>query len=183
MALRPIRLLGHPDLRTRCDAIEEPLSPGTLLVVDDLRDTLKWAKKEYGLGRAISAPQIGAPVRLVLVEFSKNRWVMINPEITDVGSEDFLVWDDCFSFPDLMVRVQRAYRISLTYVDMRGKQHSIDLDGALAELIQHEVDHVDGILAVDRAVGADPFQLKSEWVKRHKASERYSDPVPRQAVS
>ena len=83
MALRPIRLLGHPDLRTRCDAIEEPLSPGTLLVVDDLRDTLKWAKKEYGLGRAISAPQIGAPVRLVLVEFSKNRWVMINPEITD----------------------------------------------------------------------------------------------------
>ena len=100
-----------------------------------------------------------------------------------MGSEDFLVWDDCFSFPDLMVRVQRAYRISLTYVDMRGKQHSIDLDGALAELIQHEVDHVDGILAVDRAVGADPFQLKSEWVKRHKASERYSDPVPRQAVS
>jgi peptide deformylase len=66
------------------------------------------------MGRALAAPQIGAPVRVVFVEITgKQRWTMINPEITDVGSQDFLVWDDCFSFPNLLVRVTRAYRASL----------------------------------------------------------------------
>ena len=83
-------------------------------------------------------------------------WVLINPEIVEVGTEDFPVWDDCFSFPNLLVRVLRAYRIRVRYQDMRGETHEVDLEGDRAELLQHEIDHLDGVLAVDRAVRSAP---------------------------
>ena len=105
---------------------------------------------------------------------------MLNPEITDVGSADFIVWDDCFCFPNLYVRVTRAYQTTLTYTDLKGKAHTMHLEGAMAELLQHEIDHLDGILAVDRATGLDPFAYRTEWEKRHELSERYGSPRPRE---
>jgi len=105
---------------------------------------------------------------------------MINPEITDVGPDDFLVWDDCFSFPNLLVRVNRAYQITVSYTDPKGKQHTMDLQGPMAELLQHEIDHLDGIPALDRASGVDPFAFRSEWEKLHEAAERYGPPKPRE---
>jgi len=108
------------------------------------------------MGRALAAPQIGAPVRVVLVEIGKFRATMVNPEITDVGSEDFHVWDDCFSFPNLLVRVTRAHRATVRYTDMKGKVVTMELEGPMAELLQHELDHLDGILAVDQPTGLDP---------------------------
>lgn len=179
MAMRRIRLLGDPVLRIRCERVQDPKSPAVRLVADDLRDTLQAARKKYDMGRAMAASQIGAPVRLVFVQIGKQRWTMVNPEITDVGSEDFQVWDDCFSFPDLLVHVTRAYRITLSYADLKGKSHTLELEGAMAELLQHEIDHLDGILAVDRASGLDPFAFRTEWEKLHTAAERYSPPTPR----
>src|SRR2546430_17273577 len=180
MAARRIRQLGDPILRVRCTPVEDPKSPAVRLLSDDLRDTLRVAKKKYDMGRALSAPQIGAPVRVVLVETGKFRATMINPEITDVGSEDFLVWDDCFSFPNLLVRVNRAYQVTVTYTDPKGKPHTMELEGPMAELLQHEIDHLDGILALDRASGVDPFAFRSEWDKVHKPEERYGSPKPRE---
>lgn len=180
MAVRRIRQLGDPVLRIRCERVQESGSPATRLVADDLRDTLRAAKKKYRMGRALAAPQIGAPVRVVFVEVDKQRWTMVNPEITDVGPEDFEVWDDCFSFPNLLVRVTRAYRASLTYHDLQGKTHTMELEGEMAELLQHEIDHLDGILAVDRATGLDPFAFRSEWEKLHDPAERYGAPRPRE---
>src|SRR2546425_13134102 len=81
---------------------------------------------------------------IVFVQIDKQRWTMINPEITDVGPDDFLVWDDCFSFPNLLVRVTRAYQITVSYTDPKGKQHTMELEGPMAELLQHEIDHLDG---------------------------------------
>src|SRR5437773_2565403 len=153
MAVRRIRQLGDPVLRARCERVHDPMSAATRLIAVDLRDTLRAAKRKYGMGRALAASQIGAPVRIVIVEVDKQRWTMINPEITDVGPDDFLVWDDCFSFPNLLVRVTRAYTATLTYTDLKGKQHTMQLDGPMSELLQHEIDHLDGILAVDRARG------------------------------
>src|SRR5438046_10334193 len=181
MAIRRIRQLGDPILRVRCERTQDPRSPAIRLVADDLRDTLKAARKRYDMGRAMAAPQIGAPVRVVVVEIPKQmRWVMVNPEITDVGPDDFLVWDDCFSFPSVFVRVSRAYTATLTYTDLKGKQHTMQLEGPMAELLQHEIDHLDGILALDRAAGPDPFAFRSEWEKLHDAAERYSRPKPRE---
>jgi peptide deformylase len=66
------------------------------------------------MGRALAAPQIVAPVRIVFVELDRQRWVMVNPEVTDVGPDDFTVWDDCFSVPNLLFRVNRDHKISVT---------------------------------------------------------------------
>lgn len=181
MAIRRIRQLGDPVLRVRCERVQDPKSPSVRLVADDLRDTLRWAQTKYKMGRALAAPQIGAPVRVVFVEIKgKQRWTLVNPEITDVGSEDFLVWDDCFSFPNLLVRVTRAHRATLAYQDLEGENHTMELEGPMAELLQHEIDHLDGILAVDRASGLDPFAFRSEWEKLHDTAERYGSPKPRE---
>lgn len=180
MAVRRVRQLGDPILRARCERVQSAKSAATRLVADDLRDSLRVAKKKYKMGRALAAPQIGAPVRIVFVEMDKQRWTMINPEITDVGADDFLVWDDCFSFPNLLVRVTRAYHVTVSYTDLKDKQHTLQLEGSMAELLQHEIDHLDGILALDRASGVDPFAFRSEWEKLHKREERYGSPQPRE---
>src|SRR2546430_4895081 len=61
---------------------------------------------------------------------------------TTLFRSDFLVWDDCFSFPNLLVRVTRAYQITVSYTDPKGKQHAMEVEGPMAELLQHEIDHL-----------------------------------------
>ncbi len=182
MTVRRIRQLGDPALRARCQMVEKPSSAAVRLVADDLRDTLADARKRFKMGRALAAPQIGAPIRLVFVQIGKERWTMVNPEITDVGPDDFQVWDDCFSFPELYVRVTRAYQATLTYLDLKGKPHTLALEGPMAELMQHEIDHLDGILAVDRASGLDPFAFRTEWEKIHSPTDRYGPQHPREML-
>jgi peptide deformylase len=174
-------MLGDPVLRTRCEPIAKPRSTAVRVIVDDLRDTLRDFQSRFGYGRGMAAPQIGAPVRIVFVEMER-PWVLINPEILDVGNEDFTVWDDCFSFPSLLVHVSRAYRIKVRYQDIRGETHTVDLEGDRAELIQHEIDHLDGVLTVDRPHGLDPFCLREEWNRQHAHQGRYGEPEVRSAV-
>lgn len=178
MTIHRIRLLGDPILRTRCQPIAKSKSTGVRVIVDDLRETLRDWQSRFGGGRAIAAPQIGAPVRIVHVEMDQ-PWTLINPEIVDIGTDDFTVWDDCFSFPNLLIRVQRAYNIRIRYQDLKGETHELTLERDRAELLQHEIDHLDGVLAVDHAHGADPFCLREEWNRLYTASDRYGDPESR----
>src|ERR1700741_609522 len=129
MTIHRIRMLGDPVLRARCEPIAKPGSTGVRVILDDLGETLRDFQSRFGTGRAIAAPQIGAPVRIVYVEMDR-PWPLINPEIVEIGTEDFSVWDDCFSFPSLLVRIQRAYRIRVRYQDMKGETHEVDLEGA-----------------------------------------------------
>ena len=175
MTIHRIRLLGDPILRTRCEPITAPKSTAVRIIADDLRETLRDWQSRFGSGRGIAAPQIGAPVRIIHIEMDR-PWTLINPEIVDIGTEDFTVWDDCFSFPNLLVRVQRAYHIRVRYQDLKGEPHEIELAADRAELLQHEIDHLDGVLAVDRACGSDPFCLREEWNRLYTASDRYGDP-------
>lgn len=174
MTIHRIRMLGDPILRARCEPIARPGSAAVRVILDDLRETLRDFQSRFGYGRAISAPQIGAPVRVIMVEMEK-PWALINPEIVDVGNEDFTVWDDCFSFPNLLVRVSRAYRINVRYQDVKGEWHTVELEGDRAELLQHEIDHVDGVLAVDRPHGLDPFCLREEWNRQHAHEGRFGN--------
>ena len=178
MTVHRIRLLGDPALRTKCAPVTDPRSPAIRIVVDDLRESLRDLRSRHGIGRGIAAPQIGAPIRVAYIEMDKPL-VLVNPEIIDVGNEDFPVWDDCFSFLNLMVRVQRAYRIKVRYQDVRGKTHTVELERDAAELVQHEIDHLDGVLAIDRAVGLDPFCLREEWNKHYAHLGRHAEPAPR----
>ena len=178
MAIRPVRLLGDPILRARCEPVKNVRSPAVRVVADDLQDTLRHLKQEHGWGRGLAAPQIGAPMRIIYVETDEPR-IMINPEIQDIGTYDFLVWDDCFSVPDLLVQVQRAYHVQVTYTDLAGKPQTIEAEGEMAELLQHEIDHLDGVLNVDRPVGLDPFCFREEWERNYAEQGRYGEPTPR----
>jgi peptide deformylase len=181
MAIRPIRLLGDPILRARCELVKNVRSPAVRVVADDLQDTLGHLKQELGRGRGLAAPQIGAPMRIVYMEIDEPR-TLINPEILDIGTYDFLVWDDCFSVPELLVHVQRAYQLKVSYTDLHGEPQEMDAEGELAELLQHEIDHLDGVLIVDRPVGLDPFCLREEWEKHYADRGRLGEPMPRTLV-
>jgi peptide deformylase len=181
MTIHRIRLLGDPVLRTRGEPITKPGSAGVRVIMDDMRETLRDWQSRFGSGRGISAPQIGAPVRMVYIEMDR-PWPLINPEIVDIGNEDFEVWDDCFSFPNLLVRVSRAYRIRVRYQDLKGEWQEVEVEGDRAELLQHEIDHLDGVLAVDRPLGLDPFCLREEWHRQHGPIGRYGPPEARSAT-
>lgn len=172
MTVHRVRLLGDPILRARCEPIKNPRSAAVRLVADGLQDTLRDLKARFGMGRGLAAPQIGAPVRLVYIEMDE-PWYLVNPEIVDIGEHDFSVWDDCFSVPDLFVRVMRAHRVTIRCQDLKGKSHELTAERDLAELLQHEIDHLDGVLMVDRAIGLDPFCYREEWKKHHGAEKRY----------
>ena len=103
----------------------------------------------------------------------------MNPEIVDIGDTDFSVWDDCFSIPDLFVRVTRAYRVAIRYQDLAGETHDLVADGALSELLQHEIDHLDGVLTIDGAMGLDPFCHREEWNKHWAEGGLYGPPTMR----
>jgi len=148
------------------------------LVADDLQETLRDLKVRHGFGNGLAAPQIGAPMRLIYIETDEPVY-LINPQILDIGTDDFLVWDDCFSVPDLLVRVQRAHHIGIGFQDLLGQRHKMEAEGTMAALLQHEIDHLDGILIVDRPSGVDAFCLRQEWNMQHATNGQIGEPYPR----
>jgi peptide deformylase len=161
MPIRPILLLGNPDLYRR-SAVVESGELGTIpQLVTDLHDTMMAFRDRYGCGRAIAAPQIGIFRRVIYMHIDKPV-VLINPELVNLSGESMELWDDCMSFPDLLVRVQRHRSCTIRYTDLSGAACSMDLRNDLSELLQHEYDHLDGILATQRAIDDCSFALRSE---------------------
>lgn len=118
--------------------------------VTDLHDTLLDYRATYGAGRAIAAPQIGIKKRLLYM-LTDREYVFINPVMSFPDGEMMDVLDDCMSFPGLCVQVLRHKRAVLDYTDRDGKAQRMELAGDYSELLQHEYDHLDGILATMRA--------------------------------
>lgn len=126
-----------------------------------LHATLAAFRRAHGFGRAISAPQIGVPQRFIALTLGTGPQLLVNPEVMWTSQETFTMWDDCMSFPSLLVRVQRYSSISLRYRDEHGAPHDwTRLNQATSELLQHELDHLDGVLAVDRALDRDALVLR-----------------------
>lgn len=167
MAARRILELGDPMLREVSTPVARP--EDALPVLADLRDTLHAFQRANGFGRGISAVQIGELLRVIYIEFEGKRYELVNPVFDRLSPETFELWDDCFSFPDLMVRVKRSVSVDLRYQDMSGQARSISASGSFSELLQHEMDHLDGILAVDRAIDRSALATRAEWARRYKA--------------
>src|SRR5258708_2558923 len=106
MAIREILLLGNPLLHQRCETVQESELSAALAVGHDLRDTMNSFRIKHGWGRAIAAPQIGVLKRIIYLQIDK-PWLIINPVVSGQGEEMVELWDDCMSFPDLLVRVKR----------------------------------------------------------------------------
>jgi peptide deformylase len=158
MPARRILQLGDPMLREVSCPV--PSQADARLVLRDLRATLHEFQRTHGFGRGISAVQIGEPVRVIYLEFEGASHALVNPVFEHLSEQKFRLWDDCFSFPNLMVLVERSVEVRL-----RHETGTIAARGALAELLQHEIDHLDGILAVDRAVDRDGLCTREEWLR------------------
>ena len=163
-----VLLLGDPRLREPSREIAAFDTPEVVTARDALAATLEAFRRRHGFGRAISAPQIGVPLRLVAVNLGSGTFFVANPVVTWRSDETFTMWDDCMSFPGLLVRLARHRSISLTYQDGEGRPHTWDrLDLAESELLQHEIDHLDGILAVDRALDRESLVMREVFEARH----------------
>ncbi|WP_462355126.1 peptide deformylase [Fusobacterium ulcerans] len=156
---REILLLGNEELYQ----ISEPVKPDEIetlkSVVQDLHDTLRDFREKYHAGRAIAAPQIGVKKRLLYM-FIDKPVVFINPVLEFPDNEMMEVLDDCMSFPNLLVKVMRHKRCRIKYLDMDWKEQVMSLEGDLSELLQHEFDHLDGILATMRAIDNKSLVIK-----------------------
>jgi peptide deformylase len=169
MPVREILLLGNEQLWQRSEPVTRVESRETQEIIRDLAETLGEFRARKGFGRAIAAPQIGVSRRIIFVNTGEPM-PMINPVITHTSDELMELWDDCFSFPDLMVRVRRHYEISVTYRDGLGRLQMLNASGSLSELLQHEIDHLDGILAVDRAIDGRSLALRQEIEKLRRCA-------------
>ncbi len=170
MAVREILQLGNPILWQKSLDVVDPWSASTGDIIRDLDDTLKAFRESHGYGRGIAAPQIGILQRIIFVRMPAGGFAgaMINPDISWESDERRELWDACFSFPDLVVRVSRAAEVEVDYLDAEGIRRQLRADNGMAELLQHEIDHLDGMLTVQRAVSPTAFATRAEWERRGK---------------
>jgi peptide deformylase len=177
MAIRTVLQLGDPGLREIASRVEDPAAPEIRAIVEDLSDTLAYWKSTTGYGRAIAAPQIGAGVRVIFLQLpGAEPWPFVNPEITERSKEKIVVWDACLSFLSIFMQVERHREIAVRYQDLQGEWQQIRAgeERNLSELLQHEIDHLDGILAVDRITDIRTMCTREEFEKRYRAHSPYA---------
>ena len=156
---REILLLGNPALYEISEEVKEEELELLRPVFEDMFDCIRGIRRDYGFWRAIAAPQIGIKKRLICMLTDQPR-VIINPTLEPVGDELMELWDDCMSFPKLLVRVRRCRRCILRYRDENWQPQELLMEDGMSELIQHEYDHLNGILATMRAVDSKSFAMK-----------------------
>lgn len=156
---REILLLGNPKLYEVSASVEKEELEDLRPVFEDMFDSIRAIRRDYGFGRAIAAPQIGVQKRIICMLTDK-PYVIINPELTFVGEEKMEVMDDCMSFPKLLVKVERYRHTVLHYLDENWQPQEMKMDDDMSELIQHEYDHLEGILSTMRAMDEKAFFMK-----------------------
>lgn len=157
--IHDILKLGDPRLYEIC----EPVLESELALVPDwvqqLHEAMEDIRRVYQFGRGIAAPQLGIMKRMFYLNLNR-PYVILNPELRDLSDQKFELWDDCMSFPNLLVRVERHESLTLHYRDEHWKPQIWEVTGAISELIQHEYDHLDGVLCTMRALDQKSFKLK-----------------------
>jgi peptide deformylase len=148
MAIRPILIIPDARLRAVCDPIVE-IDEEIKTLAADMLETMYAAP---GIG--LAAPQIGVMKRIVVIDVANEGeepapYVMINPEITKFGEEIQVTEEGCLSIPELYYEVERPSTITVSYTNIEGEEVTVDADGKLAVCIQHELDHLDGVLYID----------------------------------
>lgn len=156
MAVRDVLIIGDPRLRQRSTPVEHFGGADLLALVQDLRDTMAATD-----GAGLAAPQIGVPLRVVIFGITHNprypeappipETVLINPVLTPLGEEqDDGAWEGCLSVPGWRARVPRWRRLHYRALDPLGQPIEREVEGFHARVVQHECDHLDGVLFPDR---------------------------------
>ena len=151
--------LGDPRLYEVCAPVKQHELPELQQAIQDMHDIIFEFRAKYNAGRAIAAPQIGVMKRLIYMHIDRPV-VMINPVFSNLSQEMFELWDDCMSFPNLLVRLKRHKSLTITFLDENWKEQIWNVQDDLSELLQHEYDHLDGILATQRALDSQSFKWR-----------------------
>jgi len=159
MLLTDILPLGDPRLYQVCEPIEKHELPEVKKWAKGLDGVILQFQEKYKVGRAIAAPQLGIMKRLVCMHIDE-AITMINPELYDMSEEMFSLWDDCMCFPNLLVYLRRHKSCRIKFRDIEWVEHDWLMEDDLAELLQHEVDHLNGILATQRAIDNRSFKWR-----------------------
>ena len=170
MSILKVARLGHPVLRTPARSVEvsELMNDTTQRLIDDMFETMR----EYqGIG--LAAPQVHVGIRLFVAGIDDPDGgmppvVMVNPEIMPIGDSTEDDWEGCLSIPDIRGMVPRRDEIRVRSLDRDGREHTMTASGFPARVIQHETDHLDGVLFFDRMTSLETLTYLSEF-------ERHSD--------
>ena len=165
MSILKVARMGHPVLRRRARPLEpdEIGTPRIQQLIDDMFETMRDSE---GIG--LAGPQVYESIRLFVAGVDDEERmmppvVMINPEVTPVGSDVEEDWEGCLSIPDIRGRVSRATDIKVRALDRHGKPISMTADGFPARVIQHEVDHLDGVLFFDQMTSFESLTFLEEY--------------------
>src|SRR3989344_360125 len=170
------RQFGNPIFRQRPVELskEQILSEFIQELIKNMKYTLE--KRKYGTG--LAAPQVGHNVSLSVIhirptktrpQLPKSKWadlVIINPKITKTYGAKTQLWEGCISLAEVFAKVPRYKKIDLEYMDENAKQQTKTFEGLLAQVIQHEVDHLSGVLFVDKVEDSSTFMSGTEYRKR-----------------
>ena len=161
--------LGNPALRQVAAVVDDPLSSATQQVIQDLRDTLRDFRARNGWGRALGAPVIGVPQRIVLIEIDDQSIVLINPAFEHWSNEQDDAYESCITFPSLWGVVSRPVRVVVVALDETGTARRWEADGPLARVMQHEIDHLDGLIWLDREPDVESICTNGEYRRRYRS--------------
>ncbi len=173
MSILKVARMGNPVLRAKARQVDPPeiRQPGFQKLIDDMIETMN----EYrGIG--LAAPQVHETVRLIVVGLQHDEdgeddesaikvVPLINPQVTPIGTETVEGWEGCLSIPEVRGRVPRAAAIRVQALDRRGKPIETTLEGFPARVTQHETDHLDGILFIDRMRAFDSLTYLDEYAR------------------
>jgi peptide deformylase len=173
MARRDILILPDKRLRQVSDPVKK-IDTGIRKLIDDMFETM------YGApGIGLAAIQVGTPKRVVTMDLAKkdepkNPLVFINPEILWISEEKAIYEEGCLSIPEYYGDVERPAQVKVKYLDLEGKPREIEANGLLATCLQHEIDHLNGVLFIDHL-----SKLKRDRVlkKFTKAAKRATEPA------
>jgi peptide deformylase len=157
--LNDLLLLGDPRLYEVSDPVSYDELPLVKEWVCDLDNVMQEIRVKYHFGRAIAAPQLGIMKRLIYMNIDQPV-IFINPELVDRSDEMIELWDDCMCFPQLLVKVKRHYSVTVRYLDDTWQKKEWHMQNSLSELLQHEYDHLNGVLCTMRAIDEKSFRWK-----------------------
>jgi peptide deformylase len=165
MSILKVAMLGNPVLRKKAAAVKDPLHPDVQRLVDDMIATMT----EYQ-GVGLAGPQVHAASRVIIVEAVKGSgWsgptALINPVIEPTSQQKAEDWEGCLSIHDMRGMVPRFRSLRVRAIDRRGKEMDFEATEFHARVIQHEVDHLDGVLYLDRMKDFTSLSHMAEWTK------------------
>ena len=190
MAILKIARMGHPVLLARAEPVPDPTAPEIRRLVQDMIETMEDAG-----GAGLAAPQVHVPLRLFVFRVPPGRTVaadgdgemgntvVINPTLELLGEDRVLRWEGCLSIPGLRAAVPRHHRIRYTGVDAEGQPVGADASGFHAGVVQHEYDHLDGILYPMRMTDFSLFGFTEELARAQEAQHRAAQAAQQSAAA